>query len=116
MRHATNGLQKPNDALESALATHRNRQVRVVEAKAPATQKATFEWDAPSQQYRSEQSQHLRRHRDQVAIHWMPLIASMEQSVGDIGKMLLVAGQSDCFQGYAWKLKRGRGDAAPAQG
>ncbi|EGD79674.1 hypothetical protein PTSG_10659 [Salpingoeca rosetta] len=33
-----------------------------------------------------------------VAIHWMPLIASTEQSVGNIGKVLLVAGQSECFQ------------------
>ncbi|EGD79421.1 hypothetical protein PTSG_09990 [Salpingoeca rosetta] len=33
-----------------------------------------------------------------VAIHWMPLIESMEQSVGNIGKMLLMAGQSECFQ------------------
>ncbi|EGD74097.1 hypothetical protein PTSG_05789 [Salpingoeca rosetta] len=44
-----------------------------------------------------------------VAIHWMPLIASMEQSVGDIGKVLLMAGQSDCFQRVGLQLKRGRG-------
>ncbi|EGD77630.1 hypothetical protein PTSG_08724 [Salpingoeca rosetta] len=35
-----------------------------------------------------------------VAIHWMPLIASMEQSVGNIGKVLLMAGQSECFQNF----------------
>ncbi|EGD81169.1 hypothetical protein PTSG_11209 [Salpingoeca rosetta] len=57
-------------------------------------------------------SQHDSERR--VAIHWMPLIESMEQNVGNIGKMLLVAGQSECFQKYAhavwytWKLKRGR--------
>ncbi|EGD77635.1 hypothetical protein PTSG_08727 [Salpingoeca rosetta] len=44
-----------------------------------------------------------------VAIHWMPLIESMEQSVGDIGKVLLVAGQSECFQKVGLQLKRGRG-------
>ncbi|EGD80136.1 hypothetical protein PTSG_10822 [Salpingoeca rosetta] len=35
-----------------------------------------------------------------VAIHWMPLVASMEQNVGNIGKVLLMAGQSDCFQSF----------------
>ncbi|EGD79836.1 hypothetical protein PTSG_13001 [Salpingoeca rosetta] len=97
MRQATNGLQKPNDALESALATHRNRQLRVVETKTPAIQKATFEWDAPPQRYRARLRGIISLDMS-VAIHWMPLVASTEQSVSDIGKVLLMAGQSDCFQ------------------
>ncbi|EGD76928.1 hypothetical protein PTSG_07269 [Salpingoeca rosetta] len=43
-----------------------------------------------------------------VATHREPFIELTEQSVGNIGKKLLVAGEGEFFKGYGWKLKKVR--------